>query len=719
MINCSLCRVFQFILLFFSSVLIQAISNEELREVYNITIDDITKTVQLPQDSTVTQSMEPVIRIFHPQTREKLYLAGKRIDAGYYINVDDKLYEIVNPKLVTPESAFLACNQLEKQQNDALHVANKELQLQLTQTKARYKKLGAELCKQQEKEEMLQRAVCRHEVEIDHKKHQWQIQEQDLQADLAMVTAALDKSEKQLVSQEEKQKEVKTLLKQLEEELRHERSQHLKTERSLNAELEETRNQAVKTEKKLRSLFAEKLKSEKKEYIQKLTVEEHRSSQLKGELSRVKAKPSTVDKFTQTEENDPVSYGYDSASCQSLIDYSFSQAATKEAGQTESAGNKRKKKKKRSVKNKAHGEASGVSVMVAEPRKVRELPEKYAKINRMIFSSFDSVAKKTSRSYRRGDPPHTHNEGRVSVILTTLLSAPVEDNIYLETIPVDMMELLMDNYGRLRERGWRPRMEKTIGQIIELVKRYPHAHIVDSPLDILDQAFVTSTLLPSTIEEDDQAIILIKLLRIHWSEFSVTLSKLVPENVASDEDLKAALQGLLYSLMVHDINWIEKILPLFSGTEISDLFGGCCYGYDEKTAEDYGDAELARSLYSFVIYIKRVMDYQIKRVVSGEIWQAIDRQRLLSVIAHIERLLDDADNHRECFEKGDRVFVEKMGTRCLVSAVYPYEITLPKTWEAMLTIGSQVPVDPQSEFTAGVEHVMTCYENSAAMRFGQ
>lgn len=649
-------------------------SKEELITQYKIRVNDSTRTVELPSESTITNSDNPVVKIVIQGNN--IYLPVKKSEGKFIINVDDQEYAILNPTLINTISVPIfyppSAPAVSEEQFKQLQQENKKLLEQMAQLQQQVEQITADRDRLRSDQNTLTR---------EHKQNRKQAEQQQ----------NLHKDElEQLRKESERAK--KTLTRQLEQE----REQHQKNLRRLESQQQDQKTQSEKKLSQFLSQSEKELKSRDSQHKHEVLTLTHSNQQLKEELKRAKH-PDLSKKSVQTQFPDPEQKPDSSNSLSRSLphtDSAFLQpeqpvdtTQTTESSVAKSSTGKSDTKKKQKKRRKKNDRKTNTSPPKDSGVKPSCDIEKYLAITHAVNRSFEKLEERKDQKHRKSPQLQLHNEGQLNQLTTTLLNAPTEDQSCAEDVVSDVVELLLDQTHRLKTRGNYQRMHKTLVQLIKLFTHFKTLHQTYSPLDILDMAFV-QTDQPLSIEQDQQAMTLMSALQEQWDSFSITQRSILPSTLESDEALHSALETLVYGLMAEDYELVNQVIILLQASPLSELFSYCVFTTQEEDGDIPGlsgiEGESARKIFSLVVYIRRLTDYQLKHIQTGQLWAGLDRNDINQLLEVLKTLIEAAGVHQQAFEQGDILYVKTFNQPDQPMVIYSGELTMVPDWSQLL-----------------------------------
>lgn len=707
----------------FWAVTIQAFTRAELEYEYQIKVDDQQKSVMLPSGSTVTESEHPLIHITHPSNGQVLRLAGERQRGQYYIRVDGQLYTISNLALVDPgpgpvvygvpqpqaelvESLRQEKEQIQKQLESLLS----QLKLSNNNNKVLEEKLKAEQLKKSQLEkkvednksitDKLQQSLNDKARAYKQEREKFELDKRYFQQRLEQAYSEASKAKNELENERTKQKEAEAWFEKEKTKLEHQHKQQQKQQNKLQEELERTRNQASKDAEGLKKQHRSELRS--KEASHKKEVSELANSRqqlnqnnqkLKEDLKQAQAKVPTSEKSTQCDENDWLAKpdemdtlnseessftpGHENDSNPSSVK-GDEVSKEKTHGASPNNGRKEKKGKKKKKKNNKTEESSKAGEPYfdrSSKEQTPELPEPYNTVITLLATSFQELSeagREKKQSYKKGKSSskidikiQENYEEAVEVAMGAVLDAIPDEYDMTGRAARELVCLLTDQFHYFKKKKDAKQVKKIVSQIHQVIIRYRELFAVFTPLSELNRAF-DETKHPVTIEQDFLALALIQVVHKQKIEIFEALLLLNPESIKDAEDLEAVLQALLYGLIASEIDYIENILAKLITAPLETLFSDCCYieGSDSDSDDSLNleagvNADSARRIFSLIIYIKRMTDFQLQRITRRIIWSDIDPGRIRTILHNLQTLLDHATQSSNDFEEGDAKYVEK------------------------------------------------------------
>ena len=666
-----------------------------------INVDSVDYKVNAPVKETPTtqeQSAKDLLRQETQLLRSELASQAAQLA---HIKME---HEAMGQALVAEKAEKLKL-EMEKQQTLDNH---KAVVTEVTYFKGKLKQQEEELRQAQQKhqqhrrkEQQLQgqlRGACTGRAEAGQALAAEKAKCHQIKEELGKVRATWKKTSEELKRQEDRNKALQTRLKQ-QEKATHQ--QAAKQEQEKQKAVEQEKLEAKNREKALRKAREE----DKKNLDQQSNTNKQLSAQnqrLTQELAQLKKPKATEDKSTQTEdlhETSPETEVSLSDESLPLVDGAeLQQIEQQEVGQTPDRTitevveptKKKKKNKTRKKKGKRAQDDLQNGGEVTEP--VIELPYEYRKINQEMAGSFSEVTARDRRQRVRGAVSRArqihqtvvpvHNRQHIKAWLGALLSAPEEDYLFGSKSAEQLYELLHDNLDRMKQRGSLQGLKETFNAMFQLLSQYRTLFDAISPLDALDLAFQSDQHVPQPITHDLVALAVVEVLPGQWAAFSPVLKQLLPdEELQSDIQLHAALEGLLYGLMAQDIDLIEKMLGLLSGPNFQAIFIVCCNSTETATTFDDEVAEYARKSYRMIVYIKRMMDHLLVGVSQKKIWSEIEVARLLEMESKTQKLLQLASGYEHEFIENDIRYGQRMDEKKPGSRLYRDELKSMVSWQ--------------------------------------
>lgn len=734
-----------FLCLILLSVCVHAVDKQILKE-HNVNINDTNRTLTLPPDSTVEIGASPVIRI--PGSDGKLlHLSGQRIGEQYALNVEGVFYSIDNPPLVPPANEPVLYNAVPTSQYQAAIAEKEKLQKELEELKkkieSQQKDLKAkqeELSKSNDARKLLERE--KEAVKSDLRKQTGA--NKKLGSELDKEKSAAQQLHKTFSQKEqgwieqleriaEEKRTAEEALKQLKDDASKESAELQQKIKSLEAEQETIRQEAEKARKDLKAQNKTLMQRKDEEHKAEVAKLGNANKQLKAELARAKGKVVKVDSGTQTvSELESLDKEESPADSEATLD-AVSNASLEDSTETEP---KKKKKKKTGRKGKKSKAAEPATVESEKPKeekkplavaetdeKTEGLPASHRGLMDQIQKLMDEQLRKDRLEKLRKDKAGKihlrtfYNPEHIRKTLAAVLSLPKDEKSYGQTVAKKLVNLLEDNFDRRQERGEARHMESAMIQIVQLIAVYPQLH-QELPLTTFLVLAFSEEEVPPTIEKDAQALAVIAALQEEWRGFRSVLLPMLPTSLDSGDKLLLALQGLLYGLIVEDLALVDQMQTLLADTiAVNNLIETTVYKFNDEDETESGDAELARQLFSSVVYIKRILAYLVRRYQNGESLIGENQAHISEIAMKVGGLIAVFQAHQADFESGDMEYAED-GDGEVINDV---ELTddCPE-WKAILAalggkpvqtqavVPQQTPIDYRAMAVAGFVQQVQC-----------